>query len=245
MDQEFPAPPGLPKPRRFRLDRSGHIDLDRPRPHQRERHMTDGSSLLQHLCLAPAEYIDSDDDGVRDFAESVTLGARSAEERAKRLYEAVRDRIRYNPYVDYLDLDTYRASAVLRAGNGYCVGKAALFAAAARSVGIPARLGLADVRNHLATPRLLDLVGDDLFRWHGYVEIALPGHRWVKVTPVFNASLCAKLDVPVLEFDGASDALLQPFDSDGRRFMEYVVDHGWLVDVPARYLRREMKRFYA
>ncbi|WP_431855028.1 transglutaminase-like domain-containing protein [Azospirillum sp.] len=195
------------------------------------------------LHLAPAEYVDSDNPAVQAFARDAVGDAATPMETARRLYAAVRDGIRYNPYVDYGAPATYRASSVLAAGDGYCVGKAALYAAAARSVGLPARLGFADVRNHLATRRLLEAVGTDIFAWHGYVEVLLNG-RWVKVTPTFNASLCAKLGVEALDFDGVADALLQPADSDGRQFMEYLADHGLFHDVPAKFLIREMARLY-
>src|SRR5436190_3895655 len=112
-----------------------------------------------------------------------------------------------------------------------------------RATGIPARLGLADVKNHLATPRLLEAVGTDLFAYHGYVEIK-PGQDWIKATPTFNVSLCERLGVPPLEFTGDTDALLQPFDAKGREFMSYVTQHGTFFDVPAKFLIGEMKRLY-
>ncbi|MDQ4134755.1 MAG: transglutaminase family protein [Pseudomonadota bacterium] len=124
--------------------------------------------------------------------------------------------MRYDPYVDYTDLETYRASSVLQRGRGYCVGKAALYAALCRAAGIPARVGFADVRNHLATRRLLEAVGTDLFAWHGYVELQLNG-RWVKATPTFNAALCDKLGVVVLEFDGPEMPSSRPSTEKGGR----------------------------
>jgi transglutaminase-like putative cysteine protease len=48
---------------------------------------------------------------------------------------------------------------------------------------------LADVRNHLSTPRLLELLKSDVFAMHGYTELYLNG-RWVKATPAFNQQLC-------------------------------------------------------
>jgi transglutaminase-like putative cysteine protease len=155
----------------------------------------------------------------------------------------VRDGIRYDPYVDYTDRESYRASSVLAKGQAYCVGKASLYVALCRASGIPARLGLADVKNHLATPRLLEAVGTDVFAYHGYVEI-MPADRWIKATPTFNVSLCQKLGVPPLEFDGEADALLQPFDAAGREFMSYIVQHGTFFDVPAKFLISEMTRLY-
>jgi transglutaminase-like putative cysteine protease len=195
------------------------------------------------VFLAPAEYVDSDDPDVQRFAMDAAAGATSARDRVSRLYLAVRDGIRYNPYVDFRSLEIFRASSVLHAGHGYCVGKAALFAAACRVVGTPARVGFADVRNHLATPRLIELMQTNLFSWHGYTECLLDGH-WVKASPTFNLTLCTKLGVAPLEFDGVHDALMQAFDSRDARFMEYVAQHGSYFDVPAKFLRAEMARLY-
>ena len=195
------------------------------------------------LYLAPAEYIDSDHPAVIARAAAVTAGAADPVEKARRLYRSVRDGIRYAPYVDYTDPETFRASSVLAAGHGYCVGKASLYAALCRASGIPARVGLADVKNHLATPKLLEEVGTDVFAFHGYAELFLDG-AWLKATPTFNETLCQKLGVTPLAFDGRADALLQAFDGEGRQFMAYLVEHGSFFDVPAKYVMAEMARLY-
>jgi transglutaminase-like putative cysteine protease len=195
------------------------------------------------LYLAPAEYIDSDHPAVIARAAAVTAGAADPVEKARRLYLSVRDGIRYAPYVDYTDPETFRASSVLAAGHGYCVGKASLYAALCRASGIPARVGLADVKNHLATPKLLEEVGTDVFAFHGYAELFLDG-AWLKATPTFNETLCQKLGVTPLAFDGRADALLQAFDGEGRQFMAYLVEHGSFFDVPAKYVMAEMARLY-
>jgi len=193
--------------------------------------------------LSPAEFIDSDHERIRAKAVQVAGSSSDPVERARRLYYAVRDEVRYDPYVDFTDKETFRASSVLARGHAYCVGKAALYAALCRASGIPARLGLADVMNHLATPRLLEAVGTELFAYHGFVEL-MPQKTWIKATPTFNLSLCQKLGVTPLEFDGKNDALLQPFDTAGRSFMSYVNQHGSFFDVPAKFLISEMARLY-
>ena len=83
-------------------------------------------------------------------------------------------------------------------------------------LGIPARLGFSDVRNHLQSDRLRELMGTDVFVYHGYSELFVGG-AWRKATPAFNATLCARFGVSRLEFDGSEDALLHPFSGDGRR----------------------------
>ena len=201
------------------------------------------SDSWRRLYLSPAEFIDSDHAAVRAKASALAGAVSDPVERARVLYRAVRDDIRYDPYIDYTNPETYRASSVLAQGHAYCVGKASLYVALCRASGIPARLGLADVKNHLATPRLLELVGTDVFAYHGYVEV-MPGHEWIKATPTFNVSLCQKLGVPPLDFSGESDALLQPFDAKGREFMSYVAQHGTFFEVPVKFLISEMTRLY-
>jgi len=199
---------------------------------------------ISRLYTDPADYVDSDHPAVVAFARAAAPAEASARDIASRLYTAVRDGIRYNPYVNMRSPESFRASSVLGAGNGYCVGKAALYAAACRVHGIPARVGFADVRNHLSTEKLRQSMGTDLFTWHGFTEVHVDG-AWRKATPTFNDTLCAKLGVAPLDFDGHGDALLHAFDGAGRTYMQYVNDHGSYHDVPAKFLMREMARDYA
>ena len=201
------------------------------------------SDSWRRLYLSPTEYIDSDHATVRAKAGAMVGAVSDPVERTRVLYRSVRDDIRYDPYIDYTNPETYRASSVLTQGHGYCVGKASLYVALCRASGIPAKLGLADVKNHLATPRLLDLVGTDVFAYHGYVEV-MPADKWIKATPTFNVSLCQRLGVPPLDFSGDTDALLQPFDANGREFMSYVAQHGTFFEVPVKFLVSEMTRLY-
>lgn len=198
--------------------------------------------MTDNAYLAPGEYIDSDHPAVRAFARAHAEGA-TERERAVSLYYAVRDGIRYNPFLDFQDLQTYRASSVLAKGEGFCVGKSALLAACARALGIAARVGFADVRNHLSTPRLRERMGTDVFIYHGYCELFLEG-KWVKATPVFNRELCRRFRVKALEFDGREDSIFHPFDEDDRRHMEYVNDRGTFADVPADRIRRDFQAYY-
>ena len=174
--------------------------------------------------IHPTSFVDSDAPAVVAFARDAARGRADARERAIALYYAVRDRITYTPYCDFRAPETYRASAVLAKGAGFCVGKAAVLAAVARAEGIPAR-------NHLCTPRLRALVGGDVFYYHGYVELELD-RRWVKATPAFDRTLCERFGVVPLPFDGREDSVFQPYDRAGRRHMEYVRDRGAHADVP-------------
>lgn len=166
-----------------------------------------------------------------ELAARVTVGATTERERAIRLFYAVRDGIRYDPYTISTDPENYRASAIAMASSSWCVPKAVLLCAAARAAGIEARLGFADVRNHLQSDKLRERMGTDLFVYHGYVGLHLDD-RWVKVTPAFNVELCQRFGVRPLEFDGIHDALFHSSSVDGRLHMEYVRDRGFYDDLP-------------
>jgi len=193
--------------------------------------------------LEPAEYVDSAAPGIVDFARRVCEGAPDNVTKAVRLYYAIRDGIVYTPYCDFKTPETFRASACLERGSGFCVAKAALLAAAARAVGIRARVGFADVRNHLSTARLRRLMGTDVFYYHGYTEMYLEG-KCVKATPAFDRGLCERFGVRPLEFDGREDSLFHPHDVSGRRHMEYVRDRGPAVDVPVADILETFNRCY-
>lgn len=202
------------------------------------------SDAPQPEDLAPARFVDSDAPGVRAFAERVTAGAADPLARAVALFTAVRDEIWYDPFCLVTEPDAYRASAVVEQPNNWCVPKAVLLTAAARAAGIPARLGFADVRNHLNTPRLRARMGGaDLFVYHGYTALHLDG-RWVKATPAFNSELCARFGVDPIEFDGRTDALMHPYDGDGGRYMEYVLDRGQHADLPLDELLGTFREHY-
>ena len=192
--------------------------------------------------LKPGKFVDSAHLAVRAFAAEHARGA-DPRDKAVALYYAVRDRIRYNPFQNFTQDDAYRGSTCLERRMGWCVSKAALLAASARAVEIPARVAFADVKNHLTTPELTAKMGTDLFVFHGYTELYLDG-KWVKATPAFNLSLCTKFRVKPLEFDGHADSIFHPFDQDNRRHMEYVRERGAFADVPVPDIQRVFSETY-
>ncbi len=195
--------------------------------------------------LASTAFVDSDSSEVREFVARSLASARglSATDKAIRLFEAVRDRIRYDPFNVGTIEDDYRASRITGKPSNYCVPKAILLTAALRAAGIPAAVGFADVRNHLNSPKLADLMGTDLFIYHGYVALWLD-ERLFKVTPAFNTELCERFGVRRLIFDGKSDALFHEFDTSSHRHMEYVNDRGWFADPLIGQLLRDFRTTY-
>jgi len=181
--------------------------------------------------LAATWFLDSDSAEVQAFAAQAGGNDDNPVDVAERLFYAVRDGLRYDPYSVSRAPQDYRASAIAQTSSAWCVPKSVLLAAGARARGIPARLGFADVVNHLSSAKLSERMGTDLFAWHGYAELWLRG-RWVKLSTAFNGELCERFGVKALEFDADDGALMHPYDSSGRRHMEYVRERGSFDDLP-------------
>ena len=193
--------------------------------------------------LRQTTIIDSDHTRVRDFALETVGDSKDPVERAVKLYLAARDNILYDPYSPFYLPEHYRASYVLKRGRSFCVPKASFLCALGRACGIPSRVGLADVRNHLATQQLINFIGSNLFVCHGFVEFYLEG-KWVKATPAFNSSLCQRHKVSALEFNGREDSLFQPYNFENQKFMEYVKFYGIYADVPVDEIVVAWKKAY-
>jgi transglutaminase-like putative cysteine protease len=200
-------------------------------------------TVIMEEYLRPTAIIDSDDRKVRDYAHQVAEGGHDAVEKAVRLYLAVRDGIRYDPYAPFYRPEHYRASYVLERGKSFCIPKASLLCALGRACKIPSRVGFATVKNHLATKQLLDFLGSNLFVYHGFVEFYLEG-KWVRATPAFNSELCHRHKVPPLEFNGFEDSIFHATNLDNEKFMEYVEYLGSTSDIPVASIVQAWKEAY-
>lgn len=193
--------------------------------------------------LQPTEFLNFDDDSVREFAETNTSGATTETEKAVKLYYAVRDGFQYNPYLLDLRPQGLTASDLLTRKRGYCVEKAVLLAATARAVGIPSRLSFYIVRNHIATEKLEKALQKNYLVFHGAAEMFLD-EKWLKTTPAFNKNLCKYLGVEPLEFDGTADSIFQEYDKSGNMFMEYLHEYGDFADLPYNLYLDELRKHY-
>ena len=177
------------------------------------------------------------------YVEDVVAGVEQDTQRAVAVYYAIRDGILYDPYSADISVAGLKATTVLKERRGWCVSKAILLAACCRALGIPARLGYADVLNHLSTEKMRQRMKTNVFYWHGYTALYLDD-RWVKATPAFNIELCEKFGLKPLEFNGRDDSIYHAFDQAGNRHMEYLHDRGQFLEPPIEAMRRTFDEYY-
>lgn len=195
------------------------------------------------LFLKPTFFLDFDTVEISDYAQEAIRGAYTDREKAISLFYAVRDDIKYDLFGYEINPMYMKASNILKKGTGYCVSKGLVLAACARSVGIPARMGFADVINHLNPGKINELLQTNVFAFHGFAELYING-RWVKATPSFDRGLCEKFGYYTLEFDGIHDTPYPAFNKKGEKHMEYVYQYGSFSDLPVYELLDSVKKYY-
>ncbi len=185
-----------------------------------------------NIYLQPTEFLDFNKKSVNRKAFEITNGLKTEKEKAIALFYWVRDEIKYNMSAFYMIKANFKASVTLRRGYGFCVSKAVLLSSFARAVGIPAQVHLADIRNNKVPQETIDLLGTDIFYYHGYSEIYID-KKWIKATPVFDKVTASRAGfLPLVEFDGINNSILSKYDPEGNLFVEYVKDRGVFVELP-------------
>lgn len=122
--------------------------------------------------LESSVFIDWHTSDIRPLADVLTAGVPSDLDKAKRLYEWVRDEIPHSADAGH-ETVTCRASEVLRHRTGICYAKAHLLAALLRAVGVPCGLCYQVLRYDSSSERLVV---------HGLNGIYLESlGRWVRV----------------------------------------------------------------
>ena len=183
------------------------------------------------IYLRPTSTIDCDNALITEKAKELIKDQTEVQGKAQCLFYFVRDEIRYSLYVPSDKPEYFRASRLLQEGQGFCIQKAVLMTALSRAIGIPARLHLAAIRNHLVPDKLKQFMGGNIFPTHGYTELYIED-KWIKVAPTFDIGMCQKNRFKTVEFDGRHDAMLPSHNLDGEPHIEYVQDRGHFDDLP-------------
>lgn len=146
------------------------------------------NSTLNNLSeyLSASEKIESTHPEIISLAEKLTAGKEGNYEKARAIYEFVRDYIKYNSNSPHRNKGALNA---LKTAEGVCEDYAALFVALSRAANIPARQinGFADPN---ATGEVWDVSTGEIVSLSGYRHSwaeFYDGSRWVVVDPTFDA----------------------------------------------------------
>jgi len=193
--------------------------------------------------ISPTYYFDYESKEIQEFVQDLKYDTLSPKEKAKLLYVRVRDSYRYDPYFLSFSKEHFKASNLVKQRKGHCIDKSIILIAGLRSLGIPARIHLAKVKNHIGVERLTEKFGTNELTPHGMVDLLLDG-RWLKVSPAFNQSLCKMCNVEPLGFDGENDSIFQEYNNEGMEFMEYLEDYGYFEDIPLDFMEANAREHY-
>ncbi|MFX1444058.1 MAG: transglutaminase family protein [Promethearchaeota archaeon] len=195
--------------------------------------------------MQPTKFFDFNKSKVKQRALDITENFDSDKEKAKALFYWVRDTIKYNMQLFVpIIVNNFKASKVMQKRQGFCVSKSILLSTLARAVGIPARIHLVDLINHLVSQKVIDFMGTDVMFYHGFSEFFLD-NKWVKLTPSFDQDTAIRGGfLPMVEFDGNNDAVFPPYDINGKKFGEYVGDRGVHADLPLDEIDKVFREKY-
>jgi len=193
--------------------------------------------------LKSTYFYDYEDETIQSIVAAIREASLSQIEQAIACYNKVRDGWRYNAYNIYLDKTKWRASDIVGRKEAHCIDKSVLLIACLRALGIPARIHLAKVKNHIAVEKLVEKLGTNELSPHGMVNIYLDG-KWRKASPAFNAKLCELCNVAPLDFDGVTDSVFQEYNREGQEFMEYLEDYGHFEDLPYDFILNNFRENY-
>jgi transglutaminase-like putative cysteine protease len=195
--------------------------------------------------LRPTEFIESEDPEISKLSKEIIKGERASRKRTKRLFYFVRDQISFRPvFFNYLPKEEFKATVTLRKGYGFCIMKAILLISFLRSLRIPSRLVLAEIRHHQLPDRVKEgLKGNGNVILHGFAEAFL-GKEWIKLNPTFDLGYCEAMEYIPTEFDGEKDALFHPVDKKGRKLIDYLSIIGHYADFPYDFFLDEISKKY-
>ena len=153
--------------------------------------------------LAADDTVQTNAPAVRALCDALTQSCADDESRARRVYEAVRDRFPHSFDIGAPEV-AVTAGDVLRLGHGICFAKAHLLAALLRAAGLPA--GLCYQR------LVLDDENDPRLTLHGLNAVWLGGH-WLRLDargnkPGVDAAFCPpeeRLAFPIRPVHGEAD----------------------------------------
>jgi transglutaminase-like putative cysteine protease len=180
------------------------------------------SSKLDDYLVAD-EVVDWRHPAVQAKAQTIVAGVANDVEKARLLFEWVRDKIPHSKDIES-DVLTCSASEVLSAGTGICFAKSHLLAAFLRGVGIPAGFCYQVLR------RDPPFEGLALHGLNGVFISSL--EKWIRVDPRGNTGNINA------QFSTERELLAYPIDSDAGEFI-----YETIYSAPARVIVETLKKF--
>jgi len=204
--------------------------------------MTETAEQSLQRFLIPTKCIESQHPTIIAKAKELTDENVTVEEKARSIFYFIRDKIRYEFRAKFHER-AYLASQILHEGKGFCTQKAILFCALARSCGIPAGIYFYDIVDYLLPDSVVAFMNTRILYRHGITALYLNG-AWYKYDATLDSTLTRKNSFPPVEFSPDRDCLISKRTSSGRKFIEYIHEHGLYADVSFEQILTWFKQGY-
>lgn len=183
-------------------------------------------------CLGATDVIDIDHRSVERKAAALARASKTQVDKARAVFEFVRDEIPYTfgPVVE--SRASWRASRTLARGNGFCQQKSVLLVALARAAGVPAQLGYQHLKDYkiVGTRYEVGLPGG-VIHFHGLAYLYIDG-GWRRVDATLDRVLVERRGYRLADFNETGDTLLPATDLAGAPHFAVLEEFGPFPDLP-------------
>jgi len=167
------------------------------------------------LCTEERQELPSGDETIKTIVSEITAGAKTDEEKIRRIFYFVRDEIEFG----WIYPQEIPAEEVLKNRKGVCMQKANLLVTMARAAGLKARFHFMYVRKNALEDFLPEFAYN---KWldpfpHTFPEIYLKG-RWVSMEATFDRKLheiCLKEKINFGKYNTIAKDVSIDFSADG------------------------------
>jgi len=204
--------------------------------------MTHTELKLDRFLLS-TKLINSNHPEIVQKANELTHEFDSPEEKARKLFYFIRDKVRYVFHADK-EKDLYLANNILKKGRGFCTQKSILFCALARACNIPAGIHFYDIDDYTLPQNFVELLRTKTMYRHGITSLYL-NKKWLKYDATLDSNLIIRNNLIPVEFSPNQDCLMHKKNKSGAKHIEYVKDYGLYADVSFDEIKSWFKKHYS
>ncbi len=198
--------------------------------------LSDPKLLNTVQCLSFDTFIDSDHYDIMNLVKELSDEKTSDWNKAKAVFEFVRDEIEYNFAPLITKKEDWKASEILRKKNGMCHQKTILQVALLRSLKVPAAFNFQNIIDApLLKSRYKAMIPDGILHFHALAVTKLEG-KWYRLDATLDRGLCDRRGYCISQIEKGKETLLPSIKRNGNPHFKIIKDHGYFTSYPEEFL---------